>query len=49
MATTEHPTLHETLARLPLHRQVAQLSLLYLGAILTLACTTALVLELAHG
>ncbi|MGC5704324.1 hypothetical protein J4P02_29390 [Pseudomonas sp. NFXW11] len=46
MATIDRAT---PLARHPWQHRLAQLGLLYLGALLTLACTTALVLELAHG
>ncbi|SCZ74042.1 MULTISPECIES: hypothetical protein [unclassified Pseudomonas] len=34
---------------LPWHKAVAQLSLLFIGALLMLACSGALMLELAHG
>jgi len=34
---------------LPWHRTVAQLSLLFIGALLMLTCSGALMLELAHG
>ncbi|BCT34160.1 MULTISPECIES: hypothetical protein [Pseudomonas] len=39
----------QTLAPQPWHRQVAHLSLLFIGALLMLACSGALMLELAHG
>ncbi|MBK3510875.1 MULTISPECIES: hypothetical protein [unclassified Pseudomonas] len=34
---------------LPFYKQVAQLSLLFLGGLIMLAATTALTMELTHG
>ncbi|MBS7560344.1 MULTISPECIES: hypothetical protein [Pseudomonas] len=39
----------KSLTSQPWHRQVAQLSLLFFGLVLMLACSGALMLELAHG
>jgi len=40
----------QTHARLrPLHKQVAQLSLLFLGGLIMLAAATGLIMELAYG
>ncbi len=49
MATTDKSNARITKQLIPIYKQVAQLSLLFIVGLIVLASTTVLMMELAHG